>query len=92
MPGHPAVYGQSAQKILDMNPEWILAEHGGPYVFNAEDYRRRVLWGQSAAKACDALCVSGDHRTRPARPREFTVKRAVEEVLKRHLTFTPLQG
>jgi|GEM_PF-1843198 len=58
----PANYGQSAQKILDMNPEWILAEHGGPYVFNAEDYRRRVLWGKSAAKACDALCVTGDHR------------------------------
>jgi glyoxylase-like metal-dependent hydrolase (beta-lactamase superfamily II) len=58
----PANYGQSAQKILDMNPEWILAEHGGPYVFNAEDYRRRVLWGASAAKACDAICVSGDHR------------------------------
>ncbi len=58
----PANYGASAQKILDMNPEWILAEHGGPYVFNAEDYRRRVLWGKSAAKACDALCATGDHR------------------------------
>ena len=58
----PANYAASAQKILDMNPEWILAEHGGPYVFNAEDYRRRVLWGKSAAKACDALCVTGDHR------------------------------
>ncbi len=57
----PKVYAESAQKILDMNPGWILAEHGGPYVFNAEDYRRRVLWGHSAAKACDAICVSGDH-------------------------------
>ncbi len=57
----PKGYAASAQKILDMNPEWILAEHGGPYVFNAEDYRRRVLWGHAAAKACDAICVSGDH-------------------------------
>jgi len=57
----PKGYAASAQKILDMNPEWILAEHGGPYVFHAEDYRRRVLWGHAAAKACDAICVSGDH-------------------------------
>ncbi len=57
----PKGYAASAQKILDMNPEWILAEHGGPYVFNAEDFRRRVLWGNAAAKACDAICISGDH-------------------------------
>ena len=38
----PAVYGLSAKKVLDIAPEWVLAEHGGPYVFDAEDYRRRV--------------------------------------------------
>lgn len=37
-----------------------LAEHGGPYVFDKEDYRRREKWGQVAGMACDALC--GDHR------------------------------
>src|SRR5262249_1088268 len=26
-----------------------------------EDYRRRVKWGEAAGKACDALCVSGEH-------------------------------
>ena len=57
----PAVYGQSAQKVLDLAPEWILAEHGGPYVFNAEDYKRRVKWGEAAGKACDALCVTDSH-------------------------------
>ncbi len=57
----PKGYAASAQKVLDMNPEWILAEHGGPYVFHAEDFRRRVLWGNAAAKACDAICISGDH-------------------------------
>ena len=57
----PAVYGASAKKVLDLAPEWVLAEHGGPYVFDAEDYRRRVKWGAEAAKACDALCVSGSH-------------------------------
>jgi hypothetical protein len=57
----PAVYGLSAKKVLDIAPEWVLAEHGGPYVFDAQDYRRRVQWGIDAGKACDALCVSGNH-------------------------------
>lgn len=55
----PAVYGTSAQKVLNIAPERVLAEHGGPYVFSAEDYRRRVKWGAEAGKAADALCVSG---------------------------------
>jgi glyoxylase-like metal-dependent hydrolase (beta-lactamase superfamily II) len=57
----PVFYGQSAQKVLNIRPEVILAEHGGPYLFDAEDYRRRVKWGEAAGKACDALSVSGDH-------------------------------
>lgn len=59
---YPSVYGTSAQKVLDIAPESVLAEHGGPYVFSAEDYRRRVRWGAEAAKATDALCVSGATR------------------------------
>jgi len=58
----PIPYARSAQKVLDSRPDWILAEHGGPYVFDAEDYRRRVRWGETSAKAADALCVSGEHR------------------------------
>jgi glyoxylase-like metal-dependent hydrolase (beta-lactamase superfamily II) len=58
----PAAYGTSAQKVLDIAPERVLAEHGGPYNFSAEDYRRRVKWGEAAGKAADALCVSGNHR------------------------------
>jgi VCBS repeat-containing protein len=58
----PAVYGKSAKKVLDIAPERVLAEHGGPYNFSAEDYRRRVRWGAEAAKAADALCLSGNHQ------------------------------
>ena len=47
--------------VHDIAPEWVLAEHGGPYVFNEEDYARRMKWGTAAGKACDALCLSGDH-------------------------------
>jgi glyoxylase-like metal-dependent hydrolase (beta-lactamase superfamily II) len=57
----PVYYGRSAQKVLDIRPEVILAEHGGPYLFDAEDYRRRVKWGEAAGKACDTLSVTGDH-------------------------------
>jgi glyoxylase-like metal-dependent hydrolase (beta-lactamase superfamily II) len=58
----PPYYAASAQKVLDAKPDWVLAEHGGPFEFNAEDFRRRVAWGKAAAKAADAVCASGNHR------------------------------
>lgn len=58
----PLGYAASARKVLDARPEWVLAEHGGPFEFSAEDFRRREAWGRAAAKAADALCLSNDHR------------------------------
>jgi hypothetical protein len=48
--------------VLDAAPDWVLAEHGGPFEFVAEDWRRRVQWGEACAKAADAICLSGNHR------------------------------
>jgi glyoxylase-like metal-dependent hydrolase (beta-lactamase superfamily II) len=59
---YPLLYAESAQKVLAAAPDWVLAEHGGPFDFNAEDFRRRVQWGQVSAKAADAVCPSGNHR------------------------------
>ncbi len=58
----PLPYSESAQKVLDAHPDWVLAEHGGAMEFDAEDFRRRVQWGQACAKAADAICASGNHR------------------------------
>jgi glyoxylase-like metal-dependent hydrolase (beta-lactamase superfamily II) len=58
----PLTYAASAQKVLDLAPEWVLAEHGGAFEFNGEDWRRRVEWGKVGAKAADAICLSGNHR------------------------------
>lgn len=58
----PSMYAASAQKVLDAAPQWVLAEHGGPFAFSAEDFRRRVAWGEAAGKAADAVCPSGHHR------------------------------
>jgi len=58
----PLPYAASAQKVLDVAPEWVLAEHGGPFVFNAEDFKRRVMWGKATAKAVDSISPSGNHR------------------------------
>jgi glyoxylase-like metal-dependent hydrolase (beta-lactamase superfamily II) len=58
----PGPYGDSAQKVLDARPDWVLAEHGGPFEFNAEDFRRRVRWGKAGAVAADAVSPSGNHR------------------------------
>jgi glyoxylase-like metal-dependent hydrolase (beta-lactamase superfamily II) len=57
----PLLYAASAQKVLDAAPEWVLAEHGGPFEFHAEDFKRRVQWGKECAKAVDALSPSGNH-------------------------------
>ncbi len=58
----PLPYSESAQKVLDARPDWVLAEHGSAMEFNAEDFRRRVEWGKVSARAADAVCVSGNHR------------------------------
>jgi hypothetical protein len=59
---YPLPYAASAQKVLDAKPDWVLAEHGGAFEFNAEDFRRRVQWGKVSAVAADAICVSGSLR------------------------------
>ncbi len=56
---YPLPYAESAQKVLDAAPDWVLAEHGGAFEFNAEDFRRRVQWGKECKRAADAVCVSG---------------------------------
>jgi len=58
----PLPYAESAQKVLDARPDWVLAEHGGAMEFSAEDFRRRVQWGKQCARAADAICLSGNHR------------------------------
>jgi len=58
----PLLYAQSAQNVLDAAPEWVLAEHGGAFVFSAEDFRRRVQWSRETARVMDDLSPTGQHR------------------------------
>jgi glyoxylase-like metal-dependent hydrolase (beta-lactamase superfamily II) len=58
----PLPYAASARKVLEVAPEWVLAEHGGPFEFSAEDFKRRAKWGEATAKAADAISPSGAHR------------------------------
>jgi glyoxylase-like metal-dependent hydrolase (beta-lactamase superfamily II) len=58
----PLPYADSARKVLEARPDWVLAEHGGPFEFSAEDFRRRVEWGKASARAADILSPSGNHR------------------------------
>ena len=69
----PLPYAASAKKVLEIGPEWVLAEHGGPFEFNAEDFKRRVTWGEASAKAADAISISGNHR-RDWDPHRITVE------------------
>jgi glyoxylase-like metal-dependent hydrolase (beta-lactamase superfamily II) len=58
----PLPYAASAKKVLKAAPDWVLAEHGGPFEFSAEDFRRRVQWGEASGAAADAVSPSGQHR------------------------------
>ncbi len=59
--GLPCGYAFTAQRILDARPDWILAEHGGAFPFNEEDFRRRVRWAKESAIAADAVSPGGSH-------------------------------
>ena len=59
--GLPRGYARTAQRILDSRPDWILAEHGGAFAFNAEDFQRRVHWAEAAATAADNISPSGHY-------------------------------
>ena len=60
--GLPRGYERTARRILEARPDWILAEHGGAFAFNEEDFRRRVRWAADAAAAADAVSLSGNHQ------------------------------
>lgn len=58
----PHTYRISAAKLLELRPEWVLAEHGGAFEFNEEDIRRRIRWAEAACQAADALSPTDDAR------------------------------
>jgi glyoxylase-like metal-dependent hydrolase (beta-lactamase superfamily II) len=58
----PRLYEASARKVLQIAPEWVLAEHGSAMEFNAEDFCRRVEWAEISARAADAVCPSSQYR------------------------------
>lgn len=59
--GLPRGYASSARLVLSLKPDWILAEHGGAFAFDAEDFRRRQSWAEQAAIAADALSPTGNY-------------------------------
>jgi glyoxylase-like metal-dependent hydrolase (beta-lactamase superfamily II) len=58
----PRLYEASTRKVLEIAPEWVLAEHGSAMEFNADDFRRRVEWAQISTRAADGVCPSGQYR------------------------------
>lgn len=60
--GLPLGYARTAEKILKLKPDWILAEHGGAFEFNVEDFQRRRDFALRAAEVADRLSPSGRHQ------------------------------
>ncbi len=59
--GLPPGYARTAEKILKLKPDWILAEHGGAFEFNVEDFERRRDFALRAAEVADRLSASSRH-------------------------------
>ncbi len=59
--GLPDGYVQTIRQVIALRPDWVLAEHGGAFEYQAEDFRRRLRWAEEAAAAADALSPSGRH-------------------------------
>jgi glyoxylase-like metal-dependent hydrolase (beta-lactamase superfamily II) len=58
--GLPNGYAHSLKAVIDRPPDWILAEHGGAFAYDREDFRRRLRWAQESASVADALSPEGD--------------------------------
>jgi len=74
--GLPAGYIRSLKKIIEMKPDWILAEHGGAMEYSAEDFATRLAWAKEAAAAADELSESTDH-TRDWNPHRVSIAPAI---------------
>jgi glyoxylase-like metal-dependent hydrolase (beta-lactamase superfamily II) len=59
----PQLYANSAKLVKQLKPDWVLAEHGGPFEFNAEDFTRRIAWGEAAHKAQSNSGIHGNPLT-----------------------------
>ncbi len=60
--GFPEYHARSARLMIDIRPDWILAEHAKPFWYSDREWRLRVRWAERAARALDALSPSGSHR------------------------------
>lgn len=58
----PEDYAAGAEKVLRLQPDYVLASRGGAYTFVQDDWERRVRWAREAGRAADLLSPSGDHR------------------------------
>ena len=60
--GLPSGYAATVKRIQAMHPDWILAEHGGAFEYDSEDFRRRFDFAVQAGTLADRISPSGDHR------------------------------
>jgi len=51
---------RSIKLMLKINPDWVLASHSHPFLFNAEDFKARLNWTNSAAKAMQNISDEDD--------------------------------
>jgi glyoxylase-like metal-dependent hydrolase (beta-lactamase superfamily II) len=53
--GLPPGYAYSAAKVLEIRPEWVLAAHEGPFLFDEEEFRNRASWAAEVERCMKEL-------------------------------------
>ena len=57
--GQPHLWRQSAELVLSLAPDWILASHRQPYPFRREDFEAVVAWSHEVEARLAALAPDG---------------------------------
>jgi glyoxylase-like metal-dependent hydrolase (beta-lactamase superfamily II) len=60
--GLPMGHGYSAAKTIEISPEWILAGHEFPFIFDYDEFRNRVNWAKEVSACMVRLSPEGEWR------------------------------
>jgi len=57
--GLPAGHTYSAERTLEIAPEWLLTGHAYPFLYDADEFQSRANWGREALRRMQKLAPPG---------------------------------
>ncbi|MBI2301283.1 MAG: MBL fold metallo-hydrolase [Armatimonadetes bacterium] len=58
--GHPALWRRSAELVMRLEPEWMLASHMQPFVYRRADFEAVVDWSETVAALMREIAPDGN--------------------------------